>query len=261
MKFIRSLVKHIKKESLSRRELLTGAGKIAVGAAGIGIVSAGGLGILSEAQAKNTEFPWGYKKIDPARAGKIAYENWYKNFCCYGTTSGILLPLQQDVGDPYTRFPLEAMIWGHGGAVGWGTLCGCLTGAGLATSLIAGQEGELILNEVISWYTKTILPIYEPANPIAQIRQKNISGSALCHISVGKWMAKEGATFDSPQRMERCARLTADITIKTVELLNDWSDGKFQPSRRSQVAMYQMPTENKCRQCHSGLEPDVPGNI
>jgi hypothetical protein len=261
MKFIRRLAGHFKKDDLSRRELLTGAGKVVAGAAGVGIASAGGLGLLTEADAKGPEFPWGYKKIDPVRAGKIAYENWYRSFCCYGTTSGILLPLQQDIGAPYTSFPLEAMIWGHGGAVGWGSLCGCLTGAGMATALIAGHQGEMILNEVMDWYTKEKLPIYKPARPRAKVTQINRSGSALCHISVGKWMAKEKASFHSPERMERCARLTADVTMKTVELLNRWADGKFKPSRYSQVRMYQMPTENKCRSCHSGNEPDVPGKI
>ena len=72
-------------------------------------------------------------------------------------------------------------------------------------------------------------------------------------------MKKEGVKFFSPARKKRCARLSADVAMKTVMLLNAWTDGKYKPSRRLQVAMYQMPTENKCRSCHSGLEPDVPG--
>jgi len=248
---------HIKKakdeKQISRRQLLTGAG--------IAIASAAGAGLIPEAHASKSEFPWGYKKIDPARAGRIAYEGWYKNFCCYGAASGILAPLQHDIGDPYTRFPLEATIWGHGGAAGWGSLCGSLNGAGMAISLIAGHAGEQIINDVIAWYAKTKLPIYKPANPRAEFTQINKSRSALCHISVGKWMRKEGVVFESPQRWERCARITADVAVKTVELLNDWVDGKYKITRRDQVRMYHMPTENNCKQCHGSNVPGVPEHL
>jgi hypothetical protein len=238
-------------KKISRRGFLAG-----VGAAGI--AAAGGASLLSSAHAGNVKFPWGYQKIDPLRAGKVAYEGWYKNFCCYGAASGILRPLQEDIGEPYTLFPLEATIWGHGGAVGWGTLCGSLNGAGMVTSLLAGEDAEHIINEVIAWYTKTNLPLYKPSTPRAEIRQTSRSNSALCHVSVGKWMRKEGATFESPPRWERCARITADVAMKTIQLLNDWTDGRYKITRRSQVKMYQMPTDNNCIQCHGSNIPGVP---
>ena len=244
-------------KKISRRRLLAGAGKIAA-AAGITVAASGWTGLFSEAHAKGAKFPWGYKKIDPARAGNIAYENWYKHYCCYGAASGILLPLQEDIGEPFTNFPLQATIWGHGGAVGWGTLCGSLNGAGLATALIAGEEGEHIINDVITWYTKTKLPLYTPSHPRAGIKQVNRSNSALCHISVGRWMRKEGVTFLSPERFERCARITADVAVRTVTLLNDWADGKYKVTRRYQNEMYGIPTDNKCRQCHGDSIPEVP---
>ena len=245
--------KSSEEKKVSRRGFLSG-----VASAGIVAASAGSMNLLSTAHAGNAKFPWGYKKIDPARAGKIAYEGWYKNFCCYGAASGILRPLQEDIGEPYTLFPLEATIWGHGGAVGWGTLCGSLNGAGIVTALLAGEEAEHIINEVIAWYTKTNLPLYGPSSPRVRIRQVSRSNSALCHISVGRWMRKEGAAFESPPRWERCARITADVAMKTVQLLNDWVDGKYKITRRSQVQMYQMPADNKCGQCHGSNIPVVP---
>ena len=54
---------------ISRRELLSGAGKAA---AGLAIVSAGGLGIVSDAEAKRQKYPWPYKKLDPKPSAKIA---------------------------------------------------------------------------------------------------------------------------------------------------------------------------------------------
>jgi len=244
----------MKKEKLelSRRDALLGAGKIAAGAA---IVSLGASRIISTAEAKSASHPWGYKKIDPAEAGRIAYENWYKGFCCYAVVSGVLAPLQKSMGEPYASLPLMAFKWGHGGAVGWGTLCGSLNGAGISTGFIAGDEGEKILNDVIAWYTETNLPIFQPASPKAQIKNVNTSDSPLCHVSVGKWMKKEGVAFNSPGRRDRCARLSADVAMKTVSLLNDWADGKYKPSHGSNVRDNGIPTQLNCMECHGD---DVP---
>jgi hypothetical protein len=233
--------------NLSRRNFIGGSGKIVAGAA---VLAAGGLGVLSGAQAK-TAFPWPYKKVNPQKAGEIAYKNWYKGFCCYASASGILIPLQKMVGEPYTSLPVEAFTFGHGGTVGWGTLCGTLLGAGLATSFAAGKEGEKIINDVIQWYTTTELPIFKPAEPKAQIKNINKSDSPLCHVSVGRWMEKEGVTFNSPGRRDRCARLSADISMKTVMLLNDWADGKYKPSHGSQVKAHDLPSQTNCDDCHS----------
>ncbi|MBU0730245.1 MAG: C-GCAxxG-C-C family protein [Proteobacteria bacterium] len=238
---------------LSRREALIGAGKLAVGAA---VLTLGTSGVVTTVLAnKPATFPWGYKKIDPQEAGNIAYENWYKGFCCFAVVSGILQPLQREIGEPYSSLPLMAFKWGHGGAVGWGTLCGSLNGAGIATGLIGGHDTEPILNDVIAWYTETQLPIYKPKQPKAQFKSVNASASPLCHISVGKWMKKEGVSFASPQRKDRCARLSADIAMKTVTLLNDWKDGKYKPTHGSNVKEYGITSQENCMECHGD---DVP---
>ena len=235
-------------KGLSRRELLLKSGKIAARAA---VLTAGGLCLAPKTQAK-VQYPWPYKKLDPDESAQIAYENWYKNFCCYAVTSGILIPLQKNIGEPYTSFPIISTRWGHGGAVGWGTLCGTLTGTGIVTGLVAGSEGEKILNDVMAWYTETKLPIFVPEKPKSKIINVNNSDSPLCHISVGKWMKKEGVKFFSPQRKERCARLSADVASKTVKLLNAWLEGKYIPVHGSQAKTHDMPAQNNCGECHSG---------
>jgi hypothetical protein len=239
---------------ISRRDALLGVGKVAAGAA---ILTLGTSKLIGGTQARAATFPWGYKKIDPQEAGRIAYENWYNGFCSYAVVSGVLGPLQKSMGEPYASLPLIAFKWGHGGAVGWGTLCGSLTGVGISTGLIAGAEGEKILNDVIAWYTETNLPIYQPAAPRAQIKNVNASDSPLCHISVGKWMKKEQASFNSPERRDRCARLSADVAMKTVALLNDWADGKYKPSHAygSNVRDNGITTQLNCTECHGD---DVP---
>jgi len=234
-------------ENISRRQLLKGAGKVlAVGAAA---AAAGSLTMLPRAKA-SVKYPWPYKKIDPARAGAIAYENWYKDFCCYATASGILVPLQESVGEPYSLLPVEAFRFGHGGTVGWGTLCGTLLGASIAASFAAGDVGEKISNDVIYWYSTSDLPAYKPANPRISITNTNVSGSPLCHVSVSTWMEKEGVDFPSPQRKDRCARLAADVAMKTAELLNAHADGTYKPAHGSQVKEHGRPAQNNCDGCH-----------
>ena len=48
-------------------------------------------------------------------------------------------------------------------------------------------------------------------------RQKivqTVSNSPLCHVSVGKWMKKSGYALGSPERKDRCARVTASVAYK-----------------------------------------------
>jgi len=231
---------------ITRRKLLTGAGKLAAGAV---LATAGGFSLASTATARST-YPWPHKTIDPRKAGDIAYENWYKDFCCYATVSGILVPLQESVGEPYASLPLEAFRFGHGGTVGWGTLCGTLLGASIAASFVAGRDGEKIANDVIAWYTTTDLPVYAPASPKAAIKNTNRSDSPLCHVSVSKWMEKEGVEFFTPQRKDRCARLAADVAMKTSVLLNEWAAGTYKPVHGSQAKTHNRPAQNNCDGCH-----------
>jgi hypothetical protein len=262
----------IEENAISRRELFPLAGKVAIGAAGLAVVSSAGLAFgcddddetstsSDEMAEMDHDWPWPYEKLDAEESGAIAYANWYEKFCCYAVTSAILVPLQEKIGMPYTHFPVASTQWGHGGAVGWGTLCGTLTGAGIATGLIAGEEGEAILNEVINWYTVTALPIYQPAEPKTEIVNTNVSDSPLCHVSVGKWMAKENVQFFSDPRKDRCARVSADVAMKTIEYLNQWVDGTFVATAPSQAKAHevQMPAQNDCTECHGDAVPASPG--
>jgi hypothetical protein len=153
-------------KTLSRRELLPLAGKTAVGVAGLSVLASGGLALGCGGDADDdsgaattggsAEWPWPYRQLAVADSQPIAYDSWYDKFCCYAVVNAIFGPLKDKVGAPYTAFPNAATKWGHGGAVGWGTLCGTLTGAGIVTGLIAGEIGESILNDVINWYTPAI---------------------------------------------------------------------------------------------------------
>ncbi len=245
-------------EKLSRRGLIKGA----VCTAGVAALTMGGLSLLSKAEAKETPLPWPYKKLDIEEVGAIAYEKWYGSFCCAAVASAIILPLRKMIGEPYTSFPVESFVWGHGGVVGWGTMCGTMLGAAVAANLIAGpgvnKTGERITNEVINYYSETDLPVYTPKNPktTGEI-VKSKSDSPLCHISVGKWMKKADRGFWSPERKDRCARLSADIAMRTALLLNEWADDKFKPTHDLPALVYGITAQHNCTECHGTKVPEI----
>ncbi len=242
-------------KNLSRREILICSGC----AAGAAVLSAAGTLWTPGAEAqKKEEYPWPYKKIDPGKAAAIAYENYYKNGCCYGVASGILIPLRETVGPPYTLLPLDVFGFGRGGVVDWGTMCGALLGAGFAASMTAGKKGEEALNELINWYCDTALPVYVPQNPRAAIKTVNKSDSPLCHVSTGKWMKMEGVALSDPRRKERCARLSADVAMKTAQMLNLLAEGGLEMKHGTQSKAYGIPTQNNCAECHGAAVPAAP---
>lgn len=254
-------------EKISRRGLFKGPAE----AAGIAALTMGGLGFLSEANAQtaanksSATLPWPYKKFTPAEikeVGEIAHDNWFKGFCSYAALSGVVTVLRRKVGEPYTSFPMELTTFAHGGTAGWGGTCGTLIGAGVVATLVAGPKiGEEINNEVISYYATTNLPIFVPSHPKAIIKSQNVSNTPICHISVGKWMKKEGVGFLSPQQMERCGRLAADMAMKTVELLNLWADGKFVAKTKAPVMVNEIPSQNNCPECHTTNIPKTSGKF
>jgi hypothetical protein len=261
-------VENIIEDKLSRRHLIKSAGKLVVGAAGLAVAASSGLNMLSSAEAaKKTSatLPWPYKKFSPAeikQAGEIAHDNWFKGFCSYAAMSGIVEILRKKVGEPYLSFPMEITTFAHGGTSGWGATCGTLIGAGVAATLVAGPKmGEAINNEVINYYANTALPVFVPSRPRAELKSQNVSNSPVCHLSVGKWMKKEGVGFLSPQQMERCARISSDMAMKTVELLNLWADGKFTPTTKAPVMTNEIPSQNNCTECHGTDIPKTSGTF
>lgn len=238
---------------LTRRQIITGAGAIAAASA-VGAV--GGSSVVKSAMAAEEKgYPYGYKKMDPQKAAEIAYENWYTNFCAYGTLSGIVVPQRKLVGGGWNDFPMMSVKFGEGGIEGWGTICGTLLGANVAISLAAGHEGKPIINDMMNYYSVTEMPTFMPKQPKAQFKSKTTSDSPLCHISVGKWMAAERKGLSSPERRDRCARLAASVAFQTAVLLNAWADGTYKPSYTGKQAACGITSQNNCTDCHGNNVP------
>jgi hypothetical protein len=119
---------------------------------------------------------------------------------------------------------------------GWGTLCGALNGACAVISLVvAARASGRVIDELILWYTQTPLPSGTSNDYGVRHRygvDKNIpllphstSGSPLCHVSTTKWCVRAGHSVESPERYERCARLSGDVAAQAVMLLNNYQAG------------------------------------
>ena len=262
------------KKEMSRRDVLIGAGTAAVGAA---VLSTGVASFVSNAKASGmTVYP--YKKLDVEEVGRIAHETYFTKFCAETVLTGLFKPLAKTVGAPYDSYPLNSVFWAHGGMMGWGTACGTLIGAGTAIGLITAGDttkvttpggrkavpvGEAIINDVIAFYANESLPQYKPAKgqAKAEIKNQSISDTPICHISVGKWMDKEDVKFFGIERKERCARLSADISMYTAKLLNEWAAGTYKPRNEplANAIDHQITTQGNCGDCHGDNVPDLPG--
>lgn len=247
-------------KKFSRRGLILGAGAFALGAS-----IANFKGFISSAEAKGgttEKWPWPYEKLDPEKTAELAYNEWYRIYCGGAVISSIFSQLAEKVGEPYKSFPIDGFVFLHGGFAGWGTICGVPAGSNIVTNLIVGpgvgKTGELMGSEITQWYAENPMPVYVPKNPkiTAKIPQ-SVSHSPLCHVSVNRWMKTADKGFWTPERKDRCARLAASGAYRTVELLNQWKDGKYVTVGEIPAVKYAVTAQHNCTDCHGSKVPTV----
>jgi len=190
--------------------------------------------------------PWGYKELDVDRVRRRAYESYFKGSCCYATADALLSELKESSGGPWATIPPEMFRFGHGGALGWGTLCGALTSS-LAVLNLASAKYEELGNELIGWYTLFPFPSANHEAYTKFPKQKTtVANSPLCHVSVGTWVNKTGVMIQTKEKKERCAKLTGDTAARVAELLNQALAGSLKLS-------YEPPKKAaECMECHQG---------
>lgn len=134
-----------------------------------------------------------------------------------GAADAIIEELADNAGYPFNQIPID-MFRNGGSGYGVGTLCGALGGAVAAIGLVCEpDDAHEITQELIKWYSKEELPIYQPDIDFP----KTVAGSANCIDSVSNFIDESGYSMGDPERKERCACLTGDVAGKTVELLNE----------------------------------------
>lgn len=232
----------------SRREAI-----FAMGGAFAGLAAGSATGYLPAANAAKKDddgkFPrfWTPRKLDPARTAQRAYDGFYKHGrgCSYGVFSAVIGRMGEKHGAPYNSFPLFMMTFGYSGVSNWGTLCGALMGAAAMYALFYYRtDRDPMIDALFTWYEQTALPHYSPGKPVHAFDCKQTTAkSVLCHNSVSQWAYASGNEMHSRERSERCARLTADVALKTVEIMNAKIDDKFTFAGHSESVKY-------CGTCH-----------
>ncbi len=236
---------------LSRRGFL----KTGAVFAGSMAIAGGVLGSLTSAANANQQqlpqYPWPYVQLDVEKAKEIGYKGYMGKQCCYGVFDSVMAQLRDKVGYPYTVLPSEIMIWGGTGGAGWASLCGALIGGATAINVVVGPSNKEVfplVDELFSWACDFEFPQYMPPVGKAGKAEGKLPaascGSVLCHVSVSTWCAHSKYRAESPQRSERCGRLSADVAAKVVEILNAYHAGKFVPGK------YADNSVEDCMTCH-----------
>ena len=202
--------------------------------------------------------PWTYVPLDPEVVRRRAHRDYAKTHCCEGTFSAIVGELARTVGHPFDKIPLSMMGYGGSGMAGFGSLCGTLNGSGAAINLVCDKKTtEAVVTELMSWYATALLPTdisngyaarggYAEDDPytIRTLLPQSVAGDNLCHLSVSHWCKAANRGSGSPERSERCARITGDVAAKAVELLNAVHEKRF-------ARTHPVPAqESGCLACH-----------
>lgn len=209
--------------------------------------------------------PWQYVKLDVEEVRKRGHEGYYRGDCGFGGFASIIEALRDKAGFPFTQIPVEMLGFGAGGVSGWGTTCGALIGASAAINLVTDKDNaRKLVSELLGWYSTTPLPS-EKSNEYAVKHEflvkeyksdkelaQSVSNSPLCHASVTGWCLAAKTASGTPERAERCGRLTGDVAAHAVELLNAHLDGTF-------AATFKPSEETAgCQTCHTvGKEFDM----
>jgi hypothetical protein len=236
----------------TRRDLLTTLGLC--GGLGLAAEYAGAVTKESKPPAAET---WRYVALDPKVVAAEAYRLYPEGRCMYGAFRAILETWSKVSGHSLDGFPFHMFGYGHGGAGGWGTLCGTANGGAAAIGLFVkdSERRDELIGELFAWYERTRLPRYQPADALTSKVVQTMAGSVLCHISVAHWCEGSGAGPTSKERKLRCRCLTADVAAKTVELLNHHLSGtsaqasaEATPKRPEQSA--RAVGKMQCAMCH-----------
>lgn len=84
-----------------------------------------------------------YSNLDPDNVEERAYNAYYESGCAYGAFEGIIGELREAKGSLFDLVPTKMMVYGQGGGMGWGTLCGALNDAGAAMCMTSDGYGDM----------------------------------------------------------------------------------------------------------------------
>lgn len=203
------------------------------------------------------ETSWKYTRLDPAVTAELAYASYSGGSCMFATVKSIINQLAEQIGEPYSSFPIHMFKYGHGGVGGYGTVCGALNGAAAVVGLLIPEKTvqDRMINDIFHWYENESFPAFIPENPGYECTlPKSVPNSVLCHASNTKWCLDSGYNISSEERKERCRRLTADVARKVSLALNDIYSGEYIANAHANDA------SNACLACH-GKEGKIKNSL
>ncbi len=206
-------------------------------------------------EQKLPELPWGYVELDVEETRKRGHLGYYKFECAGGAFWALTSQLAEKGVKPWNMLPIPSLQtvlnavlhkkellffyqYGAGGVAGYATLCGALNGPAGFIQMVVEKEShwKKLIRALLRFYESAPFPskksneyavegkYYVPrdkmkyAGPLPQ----SVSGSVLCHVSVSRWCVVSGYASGSPERSERCGRLTGDVAAATAFLLNEY---------------------------------------
>lgn len=263
-------------KNLSRREIITRAVYAVGGAATFASVQACGSSAATTTTPSTgptpKDFPYeqhlpaGYQ-LDPAAVKEPAYHAYYEadGGCCHGSYSALMKHLAATAGAPFDQLPADFGRFGAGGIAGYGSICGSILGGVLVINQIVSNPAArgAMMTDLLRWYEGASFPSYTPATVDAAEAQKpptldfsagnlvnlqTTPGSHLCHASVSGWCAARGVAANSPDKLARCSRLTADVAAKVAEMINTYLASTATPKTYTAAALDS--TSATCLGCH-----------
>ena len=206
---------------------------------------------------------WKYLPIDPQKAADDSYDLFKDGACHYSSFRAIVTSVanallaagnEKDamLAKNYLAFPFYMMVYGQAGLAYHGSLCGAINGCAAALSLfVPNREDKFaMIQDLAVYYEETPMPIYVPKiDHYPDKMPPNAAKSVLCHLSLDKWIKNSKTTLEGYTRVERCIRVTSDMVIRTVNLLNEYH--ATQPPKRSAGLLPLLPETQSCMECHS----------
>jgi hypothetical protein len=265
---------------LSRRDMLSRAGLAIGGAMTLGVLQAcsndddpAAVQDLTpeecppDTSPQATQFPYEQFiptsfQFDVAAVKEAAYHAYFGGGgCCHATFSSLLKGLQDGVGAPFTKLPIDFGKFGGGGIAGFGSICGSgLGGVLIVNMVVAASARNAMITELLRWYEGAAFPQYVPVATNTGEASKTLDFSAanlvniqtvakshLCHASLTTFAAANGVAANAGDKHARCARVAADVAGHVADTLNAYLAG----SRGAFTAPGRDTTSAGCVSCHT----------
>lgn len=185
----------MRKNDVTRREMLSGTGLLLGGAAALGVLQAcGGSDHAAAVETPTTpetpqtpttpetpvgpqvkDFPYeqhlpaGYR-LDVASLQEAAYQGYYAGGCCHGSYSALLGELAKTAGAPFNLLPIDFGKFGGGGIASYGSICGAVLGGVLVVNMVVSNATAraAIMTDLMRWYEQFPFPAYVPVTKNAK---------------------------------------------------------------------------------------------